>query len=77
MTAADETPARYRKTEHRNERRPADKPQGEPRRGRVRERLQDVSILLDVTRRLSGRDSLDEILEVADQAGQEVVDSVL
>jgi adenylate cyclase len=29
----------------------------------MRERLHDVNILLDVTRRISGRDSLDEILE--------------
>jgi adenylate cyclase len=40
-----------------------DKPPGQPHLGRMRERLQDVNILLDVTRRISGRDSLDEILE--------------
>jgi adenylate cyclase len=33
------------------------------RGGRRRERLQDVRMLLDVTRRISGRESLDEILD--------------
>jgi adenylate cyclase len=44
-------------------RRSTAKRRGQPRLGRMRERLQDVNILLDVARRISGSESLDEILE--------------
>ena len=37
--------------------------EGQPRLGGKRERLQDVNILLDVARRVSGTETLDEILE--------------
>ncbi len=63
MTADDETPARNRTARRRTEPQPAAKPPGRPRLGGMRERLQDVNILLDVTRRISETDSLDEILE--------------
>ena len=53
MTADDETPARNRTTRRRTEPQPAAKPPGRPRLGGMRERLQDVNILLDVTRRIS------------------------
>lgn len=60
MTAAHDPPARNRDSGRRAGR---DKRSGQPRLSRVRERLQDVNILLDVTRRISGRESLDEVLE--------------
>ena len=64
MMADDgETPPRNRATKRRTARQPAAKPPGRPRLGGMRERLQDVNILLDVTRRISETDSLDEILE--------------
>jgi adenylate cyclase len=63
MTADGETPARDRNTKRRTARRSAAKARSQPRLGGVRERLQDVNILLDVGRRLSGTDSLDKILE--------------
>ena len=56
-------PCAESRTERRTARQPAAKPRGQPRLGGMRERLQDVNILLDVTRRISGTDSLDEILE--------------
>src|SRR5271154_1176870 len=61
MTAHGETPTRERDTKRRTPRRSAAKVQ--PRLGGMRGRLQDVGILLDVSRRISGTDSLDEILE--------------
>src|ERR1019366_3322898 len=63
MTADGEIPARDRDTRRRTAPRSAAKARGQPRLGRMHERLQDVNILLDVTRRISGTDSLDEILE--------------
>ena len=63
MADHGETPARNRATKRRTARQPAAKPPGRPRLGGMRERLQDVNILLDVTRRISETDSLDEILE--------------
>ena len=63
MTATDETMVRRRTSGRRTRRRLVAKPPGEPRPGRTRERLQDLRILLDVARRISGRDSLDEIFE--------------
>src|SRR6476660_3972303 len=55
MADHGETPAPKRATKRRTARQPAAKG--------MRERLQDVNILLDVTRRISETDSLDEILE--------------
>jgi adenylate cyclase len=63
MTADGEIPARDRDTKRRTAPRSTAKAQGQPRLGRMHERLQDVNILLNVTRRISGTDSLDEILE--------------
>ena len=63
MTATDETMVRNRTSGRRTRRRLVAKPPGEPRPGRTRERLQDLRILLDVARRISGRDSLGEIFE--------------
>ncbi len=63
MTATDETIVRHRTSSRRTRRRLVAKPPGEPRPGRTRERLQDLRILLDVARRISGHDSLDEIFE--------------
>ncbi len=63
MTTAHDPPARNRDNGRRTRRPSVDKPPGQPHLSRMRERLQDVNILLDVTRRISGRDSLDEILE--------------
>lgn len=63
MTADGEIPARDRDTRRRTAPRSAAKARGQPRLGRMHERLHDVNILLDVTRRISGTDSLDEILE--------------
>jgi len=62
MTTADETTALHRTSDRRTARRSAAKPSRQ-RRGRTLERLQDLRILLDVTRRISGRDSLSEIFE--------------
>jgi adenylate cyclase len=62
MKADSETPARHRDSKRRTRRRSAAKTADSSRRG-ARERLEDVNILLDVTRRISGADSLDEILE--------------
>ena len=63
MTADRETSRRNGTARRRTEPQPAAKPAGRPRLGGMRERLQDVNILLDVTRRISEKDSLDEILE--------------
>src|SRR5207302_1976122 len=63
MTATDETIVRHRTSSRRTRRRLVAKPPGEPRPGRTRERLQDLRILLDVARRISGHDSLGEIFE--------------
>ena len=63
MTANSETPTRDHGTRRRTARRSTAKARPRPRLGGMRERLQDVNILLDVTRRISGTDSLDEILE--------------
>jgi adenylate cyclase len=61
MTTTDETSVARRNGRRRAARRSAAKPPRE-HPGR-RERLQDLRILLDVTRRISGRDSLSEIFE--------------
>jgi adenylate cyclase len=63
MTATNETMVRHRTGGRRTRRRLVAKPPGEPRPGRTRERLQDLRILLDVARRISGHDSLGEIFE--------------
>jgi adenylate cyclase len=63
MTADGEIPARDRDTRRRSAPRSPGKARGQPRPGRMQERLQDVNVLLNVTRRISGTDSLDEILE--------------
>ena len=63
MTADGEIPARDRDTRRRTAPSSPAKARGQPRLGRMHERLQDVNILLSVTRRISGTDSLDEILE--------------
>jgi adenylate cyclase len=63
MTTAHEPPARNRDNGRRTGRPSGHKRSGQPRHSRVRERLHDVNILLDVTRRISGRESLDEVLE--------------
>src|SRR5579863_8118961 len=62
MTTIDETAAARRNSGRGAAPRSAGKP---PRgqAGRTRERLRDLRILLDVTRRISGRDSLSEIFE--------------
>jgi adenylate cyclase len=61
MTTTDRTELPHsgsRRTTRRSRIRPA-----RQRSGRTRERLQDLRILLDITRRISGRDSLAEIFE--------------
>jgi adenylate cyclase len=63
MTADRETSARDRHTRRRNPRRSAAKAQAQPRLGGKREQLEDVNILLDIARRISGTETLDEILE--------------
>jgi adenylate cyclase len=63
MKADSDKPARHRAGRRRPGRQSAAKPADSSRRGGVRERLQDLNILLDVTRRISGAASLDEILE--------------
>jgi len=63
MTADSDIRTRDRHTRRRAARAAAPKARGQPRPRRTRERLLDVNILLDVTRRISGSDSLDEILE--------------
>ena len=63
MTADDETSALDRDNERRAVGRLPAKRRGRRRPTGMRERLQDVNILLDVTRRISGTESLDEILE--------------
>jgi adenylate cyclase len=63
MTADGETSVRDRDTRRRNPRRSAAKTKVQPRLGGRRERLEDVNILLDVARRVSGTETLDEILE--------------
>ena len=64
MTANDKTAPPDHHTRRRSAgRSTVAKARGQPRHGGMRERLQDVNILLEVTRRISGRESLDEILE--------------
>jgi adenylate cyclase len=64
MTAdGGKTHARNRVEKRRTAQQPAAKPRGQARLGGMRERLQHVNILLDITRRISETDSLDEILE--------------
>ena len=63
MTADDETSALDRDNERRAVGRLPAERRGRRRPTGMRERLQDVNILLDVTRRISGTESLDEILE--------------
>ena len=63
MTTDRETSVRDRDTRRRNPRRSAANAQVQPRLGGKRERLEDVKILLDIARRLSGTETLDEILE--------------
>ena len=62
MTTSDDTSVLRRHGARSAARRSAAKLTHEPV-GRTRERLQDLRILLDVTRRLSGRDSLSEVFE--------------
>src|SRR6202453_2164427 len=54
---------RDRDTRRRNPRRSVAKAQIQPRVGGKHERLEDVNILLDIARRISGTETLDEILE--------------
>lgn len=61
MTTTDET-THQRSRGHRPTRSSAPKPPRE-RAARTGERLQDLRILLDITRRISGRDSLSEIFD--------------
>jgi adenylate cyclase len=61
MTTIDETAAARRNSGPGIARSAAKSPRGQA--GRTRERLRDLRILLDVTRRISGRDSLSEIFE--------------
>jgi adenylate cyclase len=63
VTADDETSALDRDNKRRVVGRLPAKRRGRRRPTGMRERLQDVNILLDVTRRISGTESLDEILE--------------
>jgi adenylate cyclase len=63
MTADNDASVPDRDTKRRGRQRLAAKRRGRQRAGGMRERLQDVNILLDVTRRISGTESLDEILE--------------
>jgi adenylate cyclase len=63
VTADDETSALDRDNKRRAVGRLPAKRRGRRRPTGMRERLQDVNILLDVTRRISGTESLDEILE--------------
>ena len=63
MTADNDTSTLDRDTKRRAGQRSAAKRRGRPRPGGMRARLQDVNILLDVTRRISGTELLDEILE--------------
>src|SRR5271156_5262926 len=63
MKTDDATLAHDRGTKRRSAGRSADKRRGRQRSGGIRERLQDVNIILDITRRISGTESLDEILE--------------
>jgi adenylate cyclase len=63
VTADDETSALDRDNKRRAVGRLPAKRRGRRRPTGMRERLQDVKILLDVTRRISGTESLDEILE--------------
>jgi len=62
MSTIDETAALPHNGGRGGARRSAAKPSRD-HTGRARERLQDLRILLDVTRRISGRDSLSEIFE--------------
>jgi adenylate cyclase len=63
VTADDKTSALDRDNKRRAAGRLPAKRRGRRRPTGMRERLQDVNILLDVTRRISGTESLDEILE--------------
>jgi adenylate cyclase len=63
MKTDDATLARDHGTKRRSAGRSADKRRSQQRPGGMRERLQDVNIILDITRRISGTESLDEILE--------------
>jgi adenylate cyclase len=63
VTADDEVSMRDRDTRRRNPRRSVAKAQIQPRVGGKHERLEDVNILLDIARRISGTETLDEILE--------------
>ena len=63
MTADGETSAPDRDTRRRNPRRSAAKARLQPLLGGKRQRLEDVNVLLDVAQRISGTETLDEILE--------------
>ena len=63
MTADGETSLSNRNTRRRNPRRSAAETKAQSRLGGKRERLKNVSILLDVARRVSATETLDEILE--------------
>ena len=53
MTADDREISARNRADRRPARQPAAKPRGQPRLGGMRKQLQDVNILLDVTRRIS------------------------
>jgi adenylate cyclase len=63
MTADGETSAPDRDARRRNPRRSAAKAKLQPIVGGKRQRLEDVNVLLDVAQRISGTETLDEILE--------------
>src|ERR1700685_78965 len=63
MTAGGETSTPDRATKRRNPRRSGGKARLQPLVGGKRQRLEDVNVLLDVAQRISGTETLDEILE--------------
>jgi len=63
MTAGGETSTPDRDTKRRKPRRSAGKARLQPLLGGKRQRLEDVNVLLDVAQRISGTETLDEILE--------------
>src|SRR3984885_16288508 len=63
MTAEGETSIPDRRTGRRTSRRSAAKARVQPLLGGKRQRLGDVNVLLDVAQRISGTETLDEILE--------------
>ena len=63
MTADGEIPARDRDTRRRTAPSSPAKARGQPRLGRMHERLQDVNILLSVTRHITSQLDLDQLLQ--------------